>query len=231
MIQRICEIETYKAMSMLGFFRSKDLSAKMGGIDGRLNELTRDLSMGHSEDTEQTLNDLLQISGELEQLSAESAFRFGATGAYEKIVHQRINVLREERFMGRQTFAEFMMRRFDPAMRTVAATKARLEAMSARAIRASDLLRTRVDVDRSRENKQLLESMDRRADLQLRLQKTVEGLSVVAISYYAVNLMLYLVGPLGYKLGLEKTVQAALVTPPVLLAVWFLVHRIRKHME
>ncbi len=103
-------------------------------------------------------------------------------------MNQRIDVLREERFEGRQTFGEFMMRRFDPAMRTVKATERRLQAMADRAMRAGDLLRTRVDVERSAQNQKLLESMDRRADLQLRLQKTVEGLSVVAISYYAVNL-------------------------------------------
>ncbi|PWG15677.1 DUF3422 family protein [Salibaculum griseiflavum] len=230
-IQRLCEIETYKAMAMIGFFRSKELSAKLTGLDERLNTLTGELSGGGPGDTESTLRQLLQVSGELEELSTSVSFRFGATGAYETIVNQRVQVLREARFNGRQTFSEFMMRRFDPAMRTVASTKARLEAMSARALRASDLLRTRVDVQLSRENKALLESMDRRADLQLRLQKTVEGLSVVAISYYAVNLVLYLVGPLGKQLGLDKPVLGALVTLPVLAAVWFLVHRIRKKME
>jgi len=230
-IQRLCEIETYKAMSMLGFFRSKQLSAAMGGVDQRLNALTGDLSSGDSEDTEKTLKDLLEVSGELERLSAEISFRFGATRAYEKIVNQRVTVLREGRFGGRQTFSEFMLRRFDPAMRTVASTKERLEAMSARALRAADLLRTRVDVDRSRENKALLESMDRRADTQLRLQRTVEGLSVVAISYYAVNLVLFLLGPLGDVSGLGKVELAALATPPVILGVWMLVRRIRKKME
>ncbi|KPP92013.1 MAG: putative membrane-anchored protein conserved in bacteria [Rhodobacteraceae bacterium HLUCCA08] len=229
-VQRLCEIETYKTMSMLGFARARTLGPTMSAIDKRLNALTDGLT-GETNGVETTLHALLQVSGELEQLSAQSAFRFGATEAYEKIVNQRIQVLREARFHGRQTFAEFMMRRFDPAMRTVASTKARLDAMSARALRAADLLRTRVDVDRSRENKQLLESMDRRADLQLRLQRTVEGLSVVAISYYAVNLALYLLGPLGDGLDLDKGVQAALVTPPVLLGVWLLVRRIRKKMD
>jgi len=230
-IQRLCEIETYKAMAMIGFFRSKELSGKLTRLDERLSALTGELSGEGPGDTESTLRQLLQVSGELEDLSTAASFRFGATGAYETIVNQRLQVLRETRFNGRQTFAEFMMRRFDPAMRTVASTRGRLEAMSARALRSSDLLRTRVDVQLSRENKVLLESMDRRADLQLRLQKTVEGLSVVAISYYAVNLVLNLTGPLGLQLGLDKPLQAAVVTPPVLLAVWFLVSRIRKKME
>jgi len=180
---------------------------------------------------EETLSELLATSAELESLLAQSSFRFGATRAYEAIVNQRVEVLREERFNGRQTFAEFMMRRFDPAMRTVKASERRLQTLAERAIRAGDLLRTRVDVERSSQNQKLLESMDKRADLQLRLQKTVEGLSVVAISYYAVNLVLYMAQPAAYALGLSKLILAAVVTPVVVLAVWWMVHRIREKME
>jgi uncharacterized membrane-anchored protein len=42
-----------------------------------------------------------------------------------------------------------------------------------------------------RQNRQLLASMDRRARLQLRLQETVEGLSIAAITYYVVGLVGY----------------------------------------
>jgi uncharacterized membrane-anchored protein len=103
--------------------------------------------------------------------------------------------------------------------------------MADRATRAANLLRTRVDVERSAQNQKLLESMDRRADLQLRLQKTVEGFSVVAISYYAVNLAAYLAGPLAEPAGLSKTLMTALLTPPVVLLVFLLVRRIRQSVE
>jgi len=176
----------------------------MAAIDARLTHLVDNMA-GDAADPATVLQDLLATSAELENIVSRTSFRFGATGAYETIVNQRIGVLREERFMGRQTFGEFMMRRFDPAMRTVKSTQARLQAMSDRAVRASDLLRTRVDVERSAQNQELLTSMDKRADLQLRLQKTVEGLSVVAISYYAVNLVLYVLGPLGVALDMSKT--------------------------
>ena len=144
---------------------------------------------------------------------------------------QRIAVLREERFKGRQTFYEFMMRRYDPAMRTVRSTETRLTTLVDRARRAGELLRTKVDVERSAQNQALLESMDKRADLQLRLQKTVEGLSVVAISYYAVSLVGYLAYPLAEVVGMTKGALTALITLPVVGAVWYLVHRIRRSME
>lgn len=225
-LQRLCEIETYKAMSMLGLARVREMSPHLGDLDRRLADLVESMQDDATKPAE-TLHELLGVSAELETLSARSSFRLSATGAYEAIVNQRIEILREERFLGRQTFAEFMMRRFDPAMRTVKSSEKRIQTLTARAVRASELLRTRVDVERSAENKALLESMNHRADLQLRLQQTVEGLSVVAISYYALNLLVYLLSPVSKGLGLDKGVLAAGLTLPVILAVWFMVRQIR----
>lgn len=233
-VQRLCEIETYKSMSMLGLSRVRGMGAGLTGIDETLTNIMGQMTgqmAGSAAPADETLNALLQVSSELEALAAKSAYRFAATSAYETLVNQRIEILREERFRGLQTFAEFMMRRFDPAMRTVKATEQRIKSMSDRATRASDLLRTRVDVERSAQNQSLLESMNKRADLQLRLQKTVEGLSVVAISYYAINLVLYMAQPLGAVAGLPKLVLAALVTPLVILGVWWILRRIHDKME
>ena len=228
--QRLCEIETYKAMSMLGLARAQSLSKRLDEIDSALLTLIDAMSGGTS-GSEGTLRDLLKLSSEIENMSAKAYYRFSATRAYDAIVEQRINVLREERFNGRQTFREFMMRRFDPAMRTVQATEQRMQAMSKRALRASDLLRTSVDVERQAQNQALLESMNKRADMQLRLQKTVEGLSVVAISYYAVNLVVYALGPAVAPLGVSSYLLFGVATPLTVLAVWWLVGRIRKTME
>lgn len=229
-LQRLCEIETYKTMSMLGLARAREMSPRMGARDSELTRLVGDMRR-ESARPDDTLRQLLDISAELENLIARSSFRFGATGAYEALVTQRIAALREARFRGRQTFAEFMARRFDPAMRTVKSTEKRLESLAAAAQRAGELLRTRVDVERSAQNQQLLESMDRRADLQLRLQRTVEGLSVVAIGYYAVNLIAYVAAPAADPLGLSKALLTALLTPPTLIGVWLALRRIRRSVE
>ncbi len=229
-LQRLCEIETYKAMSMLGLHRARVLNSQMGAIEKTLTSLLSDM-VGPINKPDVMLQSLLEVSAELENIVAQSSFRFGATGAYETIVNQRIKVLREQRFQELQTFAEFMMRRFDPAMRTVDSTKERLARMSDRVQRASDLLRTRVDVERSAQNQELLTSMDKRAGAQLRLQHTVEGLSVVAISYYAVNLVLYVLGPLEKTYDISKTTMAAFATPLVLLGVWRVLKRIHKHID
>jgi len=226
-VQRLCEIETYKTMSMLGLARARQISGEMGALDRRLGALISDMAAGMPK-PEASLDALMGVSAELERLQTSASFRFGATRAYEALVHARIQVLRETRFQGRQTLAEFMQRRFDPAMRTVKAAETRLAGMSERGIRAARLLSTQVEVARSAQNQELLKSMDRRADMQLRLQKTVEGLSVVAISYYGVNLAANLVMPLAEPAGLGRSGVMALLTPVVIVSVWLMVRRVRK---
>ena len=228
-VQRLCEIETYKSMSMLGFSRVREMGPMIGELDNHLTRLMSDMTEGEKP-AEETLPQLLAISAELETVAAKTSFRFGATTAYEAIVNQRIAALREVRFQGRQTFAEFMMRRYEPAMRTVNATERRLQSLADRAMRAGDLLRTRVDVERSAQNQKLLASMDQRADLQLRLQRTVEGLSVAAISYYAVSLVAYLMEPLSGITGIGKGTLTALITLPVVAVVWWLLRRVHRKM-
>lgn len=225
-VQRLCEIETYRAMSMLGFVDARALSNRLNAVDPRLSALVTGLDADHRP-AEAALHELLAIAAELESLAVQHSFRFGATGAYEAIVLNRIAVLREERVNGRQSFAEFMARRYDPAMRTVKSVQGRLREMAERAQRAAELLRTRVDVERSAQNQKLLESMDRRADLALRLQHTVEGLSVVAISYYAVSLAYYIAGPFAHALHLPEYTTKAILTPLVILGVWLMIRRIR----
>lgn len=239
--QRLLEIETYRTMAMLALPEARRLGPRLGAVERDLSEIVAEIARpqeGGPVDPEAqlvaeraTLDRLTEIAAELERMKAATAFRFDAARAYETLVWERLEALREERLDNRQLFTEFMVRRFKPAMRTCAATAARLDGLSDRVSRAANLLRTQVDVTLESQNQKLLESMDRRAQLQLRLQETVEGLSVVAISYYAVGLVGYALEPLGESLGLgEKGVKAALVVPVVLL-VWFFLRSVKRRIE
>ena len=228
-VQRLNEIEVYKTMSMLGLIRARALSSELNLIDTEMSELVAALADDQIS-AEDNLHALLRLSAKLEHHSARVAYRFAASKAYSAIVAQRIEVLREGQFEGRQTFREFMMRRFDPAMRTVQALDARLQDLIARAIRTGDLLRTRVDVERQGQSQELLTSMNRRADVQLRLQKTVEGLSIVAISYYATGLVLYVLAPVAAMSDWPKGVLTACVVPVVVGVVYLALRRIRRHI-
>ena len=54
----------------------------------------------------------------------------------------------------------------------------------------------------------------------------LEGLSVVAISYYAVNLASYLVYPFAEPLGIGKGWTTAILTPVVIVLVWLMVRNV-----
>ncbi|KFI32381.1 hypothetical protein CG51_02430 [Haematobacter missouriensis] len=226
LLQRLCEIELYATLSLLGFAAAQRIAAPMAEIDARLTAIVSGLATGGAS-AEETLGQLLSVSSELEGLIAGESFRFGATGAYEAIVHHRVTALREERIPGYQTFAEFMQRRYEPAMRTARSAEKRLTSMADRAERAGDLLRTRVDVGRSAQSQALLASMDRRSDQQLRLQHTVEGLSIAAISYYAVSLASYLLLPFAEMWHLPKSLLTAGLVPVIMLGVALTLRRIR----
>ncbi|WP_417247982.1 DUF3422 family protein [Celeribacter sp.] len=228
-VQRLCEIETYKTMSMLGLVQARRVVGELAEIEMELSRLMGAMAQEGDTGDDGLLDDILRLSTRIETLVTQTNFRFGATGAYEAIVTQRIEVLRETRFRGRQLFSEFMMRRYDPAMRTVKAAERQLDNLAERAARAADLLRTKVDVARQAQNQALLASMDRRADLQLRLQETVEGLSVVAISYYAVGLAGYAVYPFLEPTGVTKELALAALTPLVVVTVWLGLRRLKRH--
>jgi uncharacterized membrane-anchored protein len=138
------------------------------------------------------LEELTRLAAHIEHVVARTNARFSATRAYYGLIQRSIAQLREQRLPGLQTFDEFIERRLAPAVRTCESVGERLTTLATRVSRASDLLRTRIDIGIAEQNRDLLASMDRRALLQLRLQQTVEGLSIVVLSYYGVGLVGYL---------------------------------------
>ena len=225
-VQRLLEIESYKSLALMSLPVARRIAERVTELDRQLASIK-----ARNDDPRDMLQALTDLASEVERLSTESAFRFGAAGAYEAIVHDRITALRERRIRGRQLYSEFMTRRFDPAMRTCRSAEQRLKELSDRVARASSLLSTRVNVAVEAQNQALLASMDRRAALQLRLQQTVEGFSVVAISYYAVSLFAYIAGPIAKLIGVDKGWIVAAIVPVVVAAVWTTIRKItrRKH--
>ncbi|WP_410216510.1 DUF3422 family protein [Paracoccus sp. (in: a-proteobacteria)] len=230
LVHRLVELETYRAMSMLGLGRARDLSRRLNELEPLLTDILASMA-DDNQPAEQLLQELLAVSTELEAQAVQHSFRFGATAAYEAIVQDRISTLRETRFLDRQMLSEFMRRRYEPAMRTTKSAERRLRTMLERAARAAELLRTRVDVERSAQNQKIMERMDRRADLQLRLQHTVEGLSVVAISYYLVGLLGYALMPVASLASIDKNYLVAVLTPVAVLVVWLGMRRVRRQLH
>jgi uncharacterized membrane-anchored protein len=217
---RLLELETYRLMALRGLPVVKALSSLLTKAEAELVQITAQLENKSASDQE-LLDTLVSLAGSVERATAENVYRFSATKAYYALVNQRIKELREKAIPGTQTIGEFMQRRLSPAMATVAATDQRLKSLSERVARTSDLLRTRVDIVTEVQNQQLLAKLTRGQELQLRLQSTVEGLSIAAISYYVISLLLY--GGKALKaagLPINPEMVAGALVPVVLWVVW-----------
>jgi uncharacterized membrane-anchored protein len=214
--QRVLELETYRMMALISLPIAKSLSAKLAQIEVQLVNITQRLENEIDSD-EIILRDLVKLAVQVESATAEHSYRFSAARAYNAIVLERISEMREKPIPGIQTVGEFMQRRLAPAMATVNATANRLANLAERVARASALLRTRVEIASEQHNRQLLEKLTRGQELQLRLQSTVEGLSIAAITYYVVSLALYIAKTLkAMGINLNPEVFAGLMIPFVL---------------
>jgi uncharacterized membrane-anchored protein len=191
MVQRLLEIETYRILALMALPIARALAPALSKGESELAEITRSLVAAREADEPVLLDRLTRLEAQIESEQSRNLYRFSAAAAYETLVHRRIAEIREERLPGLQTFQEFTQRRLAPAMDTCRSVAARQDLLSQRLNRVTQLLATRVDITREKQTQSVLESMDRRAKLQLRLQETVEGLSVAAITYYIVGLVGY----------------------------------------
>lgn len=229
LVQRLLEIETYRMAAMLGLPAAREASAVLAFAERELAELAESIRSADSNDEPQLLDRLTKLAGQVESQHAATHSRFSASAAYFELIDKRIEEIAETRLQGMQTIREFMDRRLTPARSTCEWAKRRQDALSQRVSRISNLLRTRVEIEQQQSSQALLATMNRRQDLQMKLQSTVEGLSVAAITYYIVGLVSYLAKGahgLGWPLSGETT--AALAVPLVGFGVWWLLRRMYK---
>ena len=231
LIQRIVELETYRTLALLGLPEAQRLSPAINRIERRLAEVTEEMRRAADlVDNRRLLDELMALAAELEAGAAASLFRFGASRAYNEIVQLRLQTIGERKVDGFPTWSSFLARRMAPAMRTCITTQERQANLSQKLARTANLLRTRVEVEVEQQNRDLLKSMNERTRLQLRLQATIEGLSVAAISYYVVGLCGYLIKA-AHDAGIlrvDPSYATAAVVPLAVLAIWLVVRRIRR---
>ncbi len=232
LIQRVIELETYRLLAQLSLPLARRISPELNDMDQQLADILAEIpSIETTAENRELLGRLSALSARLERYRTETNYRFSATRAYHDLVLTRLRNIREESVNGHMTVTEFMTRRLTPGLRTCQSVQNWMEDLSRRIERAGDMMRTRVNLTLQEQNKSLLASMNRRGRLQFRLQETVEGLSVAAISYYLVGLLSYVLNGLPLKqLHLEKTVVLAVLVPFVLGSVWWLTQRIKHRL-
>ena len=227
LVQRLLEIETYRMAALLGLPAAREASAVLVYAERELVELAESIRTATRNDEPLLLDRLTKLAGEVESQHAATHSRFSASAAYFELVDKRIHDIAESRLAGMQTIGEFMDRRLTPARSTCEWATRRQDALSQRVSRISSLLRTRVEIEQQQSSQALLATMNQRQDLQLKLQSTVEGLSVAATTYYIVGLVSYLAKgaqSLGWPWSAEST--AAATIPLVALGVWWSLRRL-----
>jgi uncharacterized membrane-anchored protein len=233
MAQRLIEIDIYRAMAQLALPVARELGPVLTRFEQALSEIAAAQVAGGEAIEAALLDRLTRLAADVESWHARTRFRFDAAAAYHALVERRLAELRERRIEGFSTLEEFLDRRLAPARATCIAVARRHEALSQHVARATQLLSTRVGVTRERQAQALLASMDRRGQLQLHLQQTVEGLSIAAITYYITGLIAYLAkGAKSAGLAsLDPEMTAAACIPVVALAVGLGILRIRRSLS
>ena len=242
LLQRIVELETYQVLSLLGLTQVRDESFNLSELEQQITEITKSVSQTAKKnldkksitypDYQKDLNELSYVVAKIEEISSSTNYRLSATSAYYKLVEQRVKDLREIRLNSFQTNDEFLSRRLQPAIRTCEAFSRRLESLANRAQRADNLVRTQIEMGGQIQNKNLLESMEVRARAQLRLQETVESLSIIAMTYYIIGLISTLIDPLNFKkFFVSKEIFLAICVPIILIIIWFIAKMVRKKIK
>ncbi len=227
----ITEVEFYRTMALLGLPEAQRIGPVIREVEQGLAKLTGELVHRQSlDDGDALLSSLTQMTAKVESEIARTTFRFGATRAYAAILEDRLDSMGLPAGHTAPAIASFLERRNAPAFRTCERMETNLASLAARLTRASGLLRTRIDVELAKQNNALLAGMSERTRLQLRLQQTVEGLSIAAISYYVVGLVGYLLKAVkeAHLLPIPLDLAVGLSVPLVVLALALIVRRIRK---
>ncbi len=222
LVQQLLEIDTYRMAALLGLPEAREASAVLATAELELASLADSIRAAGRDEEPRLLDRLTKLAGQVESGYAATHSRFSASAAYFELVDRRIADIGESRIAGLQTMGEFISRRLSPARATCAWAARRQDALSQRVSRISNLLRTRVEIEQQQSSQALLEAMNRRQGLQLRLQATVEGLSVAAITYYIVGLVNYLAkGAHAIGWPFDAGATAACAIPVVTFSVWW----------
>lgn len=227
--QMLWEIETYRMLALLALPPARACAPDLAEASARLDQIAETVSAIEGLDAERAaLEDLSILAARIERAAAATGDRFSAARAYHGLVQRRLGELEEAPLPGLPTLSTFLSRRLDPAMATIEATGARIGALSVRCGRAVDLLRTRVALAQEAKSEDLLSALADTGRSQLRLQQTVEGLSVAAISYYLLSLIGYATKPWPWgSLGTTADAVLAIAVPVVAAAVWLVIRRSR----
>lgn len=227
-VRRLLEIETYRTMALIGLPLARELGGRVSGYERQLAGIMQAVGEGDTaEDHEVSLAALHKLSVEISRTVEETSFRFAATQAYGEVLAERLTRLREHAIGEFTTIERFLNNRVHPALATCKAMEKRLTALTQKVQRSIELLDARITLSIQTQNRSVLDAISKTGRSQYRLQLTVEGLSIIAISYYALGILGYIFEGLHEVLPFTKGEMLAVAAPVVVLLVFLGIRRLR----
>jgi uncharacterized membrane-anchored protein len=230
LVQRLLEIETCRALALVGLPEAQRISPILKRIETTLTGVTYSMTHVRGPNADRSLLDeLTALAANLEAEASASRDRFRASRAYDTLVQQRVATLGEVALAGHASVGSMLTRRLRQSMLSVEITEEKMAALSTRLERAIDLLRTRADVTIEHQNRDILNAMSDRSKLQQRMFQVVELIALAVVSYYAVALGAYILKAVNFFTPVvESDLVLAGLVPVVFALVWFVLRRIRK---
>lgn len=231
-VRRLLEVETYRALALLGLPLARSVSPDLRNMEARLGAVVEGLVHATTTDQAQaTLSALHALSVKAGELVEKTSYRFAASRAYGDVLRTRLKGLGERPVQAASTLERYLGNRIDPALATCLAVEKRQSALAEKIDRATELLNTRISLDIQTQNKEVLQTIANTARSQFRLQRTVEGLSTIAITYYLLGILGYVLNGVSEFVPLSKPLATAIAAPLIMFAVWRLIRSVRGHFR
>lgn len=228
-VRRLLELETYRCFALLGLPVARQVGGRVQGYEQGLAAMMAEIGEDSTPEAHQTsLKALHALSVEVGQTVEATSFRFSATQAYGQIIAERLARLDETSIGESTTIQRYLDNRVQPALATCRAMEKRLTDLGTKVQHSIELLDATITVSIQTQNQAVLDTILRTAQSQYRLQETVEGLSIIAISYYALGILGYVAEGLHEFVPVDKPVLLTFLAPVVILVVFFSIRRLRR---
>lgn len=231
-VRRVLEIETYRTLALLGLPLARSVTPMIGELEAQLAALMTKIGDAASMDDNRAALDMLHaLQVRAGQIGELTRYRFAASHAYGEILWRRLSRLDETAVGEYSTLHRYLAHRIEPALATCLAIEKRQSALTEKLSQTTALLNARIGLDLQRQNQSLLNTISKTSLGQYRLQRTVEGLSVIAITYYSLAIIADMLRFFEGIWRFDEARVVALLAPFVLLGAWLGIRHIRKRHE
>ena len=129
---------------------------------------------------------------EVSRLAEAMRYQLSAAVPYESIIRVTIQAIKEQPLSPFRPISEYVLGRITGVADGYQQLMRRIDAMNAAIEGTMSIIRARIELLLEQQNLALLASMDQTTKRQAILQRTIEGLSFIVISYYVTSLAKYI---------------------------------------